>query len=339
MKVLVNGIGNIGTTLLHFLWKYQNELEIEQIYALKNKAFPWNKVELDALRQKGIILCGDDKDYGFSAVDDCLPNVDYIFDTNANGIATKNKSIYEKLPKLKGCSAQGSEKDFGVPFMSGINKKNAANTKFLTIVSCNTHALCSLLHGFSGGNYSEIEEADFVIVRRSEDIGNHSRLVTSSVVARHLSEEYGSHHAIDVVDLLKTQGYFLPIQSSDVTTPSQLMHAVRFSIQFKRNISKEKLIAESKKSAFISTTQKFDSNVIFELGRKYGFLGRIYSHSIIIDNNLLIDDKNRLKGWAFIPQEGNTILSTLEGFLIQMNYQNPIGIMEKIINENLFKEW
>ena len=314
-------------------------MEIEQIHALKNKAFPWNKLELDALRQKGIILCGDDKDYGFSAVDDCLPNVDYIFDTNANGIATKNKSIYENFPKLKGCSAQGSEKDFGIPFMSGINKKIAANTKFLTIVSCNTHALCYLLHGFSGGNYSEIEEADFVVVRRSEDIGNHSRLVTSSVVARHLSEEYGTHHAIDVIDLLKTQGFFFPIQSSDVTTPSQLMHSVRFSIQFRRESSKEKLISRSKKSAFISTTQKFDSNVIFELGRKYGFLGRIYAHSIIIDNNILIDDKNRLKAWAFIPQEGNTILSTIEGFLLQMKHNNASAIMEKIISKNISKEW
>jgi glyceraldehyde-3-phosphate dehydrogenase (NAD(P)) len=339
MKVLVNGIGNIGTTLLHFLCKYQEELEIEQIYALKNKAYPWNTVELDALQKKGIILCGKDKDYGFSAVEDCLPIVDYIFDTNANGIATENKSIYENLPNLKGCSAQGSEKNFGLPFMSRMKKNIGTHTKFLTIVSCNTHALCSLLHGFSGGNFAEIKDADFVIVRRSEDIGNHNRLVTSSVVARHLSEEYGTHHAIDVIDLLKTHGYFLPIQSSDVTTPSQLMHAVRFSIQFKKESSKEKLIAQSKKSAFISTTQKFDSNLIFELGRKYGFLGRIYSHSIIIENNLLLDNNNNLKGWAFIPQEGNTILSTIEGFLLQMKHNNASAIMEKIISENISKEW
>jgi glyceraldehyde-3-phosphate dehydrogenase (NAD(P)) len=338
MKVLVNGIGNIGTTLLHFLWKYQEILKIEQIYALKNKAFPWNTVELDALQKKGIILCGNDKSYGFSAVEDCLPTVDYIFDTNANGIATKNKSIYENLPKLKGCSAQGSEKNFGFPFMSGINQKIAEKTKFVTIVSCNTHALCSLLYAFSGGNYSAIEEADFVIVRRSEDIGNHSRLVSSSVAARHLSEEYGTHHAIDVADLLKTQGQFIKLQSSDITTPSQLMHAVRFSIQFNRKITKEALFEQSKKTSYLSTTQKFDSNVIFELGRKYGFLGRIYSHSIIIQNNLLTNN-NKLKAWAFIPQEGNTILSTIEAFLLQMNYKNSSVIMEKIINENIFREW
>lgn len=34
-KVLVNGMGNIGTSLIHLLLRYKNELHIEQIYAVK----------------------------------------------------------------------------------------------------------------------------------------------------------------------------------------------------------------------------------------------------------------------------------------------------------------
>ena len=47
MKVLVNGIGNIGTTVLNVLARFQDILGITQIYALKNTLHPWNQIDLD----------------------------------------------------------------------------------------------------------------------------------------------------------------------------------------------------------------------------------------------------------------------------------------------------
>jgi hypothetical protein len=89
----------------------------------------------------------------------------------------------------------------------------------------------------------------------------------------------------------------------------------------------------------ISITNKFDTNKVFELGRRYGKSGRLYSHIIIIENNLLLIEKN-IMGWGMIPQEGNTILSTVSAFLLQTTddydkYENIIEIIRKdlIINE------
>jgi hypothetical protein len=51
-----------------------------------------------------------------------------------------------------------------------------------------------------------------------------------------------------------------------------------------------------------------------------------------------VTDKT-IKGWAFVPQEGNSILSTVHAFLLQMNYTDATEIFGKIQAEMLVKEW
>lgn len=332
MNVLINGIGNIGTTLLNILFDYRSLLSINEVYALKNsKINSWNSEDIEILKQKGIKICTHENISGLLNIIDIIGSVDYIFDCNANTFGLKNKNWYNTLTDLKGCSAQGSEKGFGIPYMSGINDNIIKNKKFVQIVSCNTHSLASLLTTFSNNDLSDLIEADFVIVRRSDDIVSHQKLVAANVVSRHRNNLVGTHHAIDVKELFLTLNKSINIQSSDITTPSQLMHSVRFNISVKKKMQIKDLSNLILKNKFISTSSKFDSNLIFELGRKYSPYGRLYSHSIIIDNNLLLDETgNRIKGWAFIPQEGNTILSTINAFLLQLNIENSDDIMFKL---------
>lgn len=339
MNVLVNGIGNIGTTLINLLVDYRTEFGIDRIFALKNRTVEeWNRKELETLSERGVILCSRVGN-GFMSFDTVKNDIHYVFDCTANTFGIKNKTWYNELPNLKGASAQGSEKGFGVPFMSGLNDAAIKGRKYVQIVSCNTHAVASLLQEFSKGKWDEIEEADFVIVRRSEDLGNHQRLVSANVVARHLSESFGTHHAIDLNYLLETIGVHVSIQSSDITTPSQLMHSVRFSVKLKEstaNWPNQKVTPDQ----LVSITKKFDSNVIFELGRRYGKYGRIYSHAIINSNNMLLDEKQKtVKGWAFIPQEGNTILSTIHAFLLQCELPDSEKTIQRLKTDLVVTEW
>ena len=343
MKVLVNGVGNIGTTLLNILNDYRELLGIKEIYAKKNILKSWDISDLRILENKGIKIClesQEDSDiYGkelntvlFDSIKD---DVNYIFETTANKIGMKNLPKYKEMSNLIGVSAQGSEKGFGIPYALGVNDDKIKREKFVNIVSCNTHATLAVLKTFTGKMLDNLEEADFVVVRRSEDIGNHERLVTANVIARHLDNNIGTHHAIDAIDLLKTLNLYPKLTSSDVTTPSQLMHTFRFNIKLKESINKEELTNMINRNKNISITNKFDTNKVFELGRRYGKYGRLYSHIIIIENNILLIDRN-IMGWAMIPQEGNTILSTISAFLLQTTddserYEN---LME-IIRENL----
>ena len=76
------------------------------------------------------------------------------------------------------------------------------------------------------------------------------------------------------------------------------------------------------------------------MGRKYSLYGRLFSHTIINSNNLLFDYENAcLKGWAFIPQEGNTILSTIHAFLLQTNHSKESEIMDVLKAKMIRAEW
>jgi glyceraldehyde-3-phosphate dehydrogenase type II len=340
MKVLVNGVGNIGQTLLGVLQQFKELLGITEVYALKNNVQPWGKPELDMLVAQGIkvfVPAKSNMSQDYPNIHEVIHEVDYIFDCTANGIALKNKSWYASLSNLKGCVAQGSEKGFGIPFMSGVDDALIPFEKFVQVVSCNTHGLASVLKTFSNNQLGRVSEADFVVVRRSEDIGNHSKLVSANVVSRHLSSAIGTHHAIDVQDLYQTIGQTLVLTSSDVTTPSQLMHAVRFNIQFNTPFDGciDALIAQQ---SLVSQTQKFDSNVVFELGRRYGVMGRIYAHAIIVSNNLLVSDRG-VEGWAFIPQEGNSILSTIHAYLLRFYPEVASEKISTLIDILVKKYW
>ena len=338
MNVLVNGVGNIGSTLIALLARFHSELELSTIYALKNTPKPWHAEDLEYFSSLGITICTRNKDDQFAFLDDIIDTIDYIFDCTANGGGLKNKSWYIDLPQLKGASAQGSEKDFGTSFMSGVNNEAILSKKFVHIVSCNTHSLASLLTTFTGENLEDLSEDDFVVVRRSEDIGNHQRLVSANVVARHLDDQLGTHHSIDLQHLFETKGILVQVTSSDITTPSQLMHGVRFNICFKEKRTAYELEKLINANPLVSTSVKFDSNVIFERGRRIGFQGRIYSHAVIISNNLLITPTS-VKGWAFIPQEGNTILSTLHAFLLQVNHAKTSELMSTFRHQLIRKTW
>ncbi len=337
LNVLANGMGNIGTTLVNFLVHYKAELGLDKIYVAKRSVHAWNQTERDFLEKKGVVICSYSEREEIISVESIIQTIHYIFEATANGVGLQNLAHYKTLPNLIGSSAQGSEKGYGVPFMSGVNNEQVMDAKFVNIVSCNTHGSAALLTTFCGNNLENLESADVVVVRRSEDLGNHQRLVSANVVARHLDPSIGTHHAIDVVDMFKTKNIACKLTSSDITTPSQLMHAVRFNITLKeplRNSVEDQIAC----NPFIATTSKFDSNVVFELGRRYGFNGRIYSHAILIAGNLLVTEKS-VKGWAFVPQEGNSILSTIHAFILQMKVENGANLFRKIQIEMLEKEW
>lgn len=338
MKVLVNGIGNIGTTLLALLIEHRELLKIETVFALKNKPLPWQEDDLNYLSSLGVRICSRFAESEFEFLDTIVDDVDYIFDCTNNGGGTLNKQWYVDLPNLKGACAQGSEKKFGISYMSGLNDEAIRKKKFVHVVSCNTHSLASLLTTFTGKNLERHTESDFVVVRRSEDIGNHQRLVAANVVARHMDEQIGTHHSIDVVDLFATKKMLPNVTSSDVTTPSQLMHSVRFNIGISEKLSQKEIGELISENPYVAESAKFDSNVIFERGRRIGFQGRIYSHAIIIRNNLIISNKS-IKGWAFIPQEGNTLLSTINAFLIQMNVDDSSAVMDELRGKLLMDRW
>ena len=138
MKVLVNGVGNIGTTLLNILNDYRELLGIKEIYAKKNILKSWDISDLRILENKGIKICLESledsdiygKELNTVLFDSIKDDVNYIFETTANKIGMKNLPKYKEMSNLIGVSAQGSEKGFGIPYALGVNDDKIKREKF-----------------------------------------------------------------------------------------------------------------------------------------------------------------------------------------------------------------
>jgi glyceraldehyde-3-phosphate dehydrogenase (NAD(P)) len=315
--VLVNGAGNIGTTLANLLLAHRSVLGIGEVVLRKvREARAFDQPDLNELARRGarLVRCPTD-----ASARDLLASVDYVFDCRKPGAALRDRESYLGLPNLRGASAQGSEAGFGVPFVGGINADVVRGERLVQIASCNTHATATLLRVLGGERLARLEEADLVCVRRSEDLGGSERLVGANVVSRHRDPRHGTHHAADAARVYATLGLAPLVTSSDITTPSQLMHAVRFNVRLRTPRAAADVVADFEAEPHLATTAKFDSNRVFELGRRYGFQGRLYAHAIVVTNDLLVTDQS-VRGWAFVPQEGNTLLSTIEAFLLQTGH-------------------
>lgn len=338
MTVVVNGLGNIGTTLVNVLLRYQQLLNIERVIAYKNCPEGWHEDALQILADQGadVMVAEPLADFTQSRYADVLAEADYVFETREHGFGQAEKLHYahliadENQPLLAACS-QGSEKQFGVPYMAGLDPSAISSEPFVTVVSCNTHGLAAILRALCGEQLASLEHADAVVVRRSEDLGSNGRLVGANVIARHLDDRLGTHHAIDATDLFNSLGIAATITSSDITTPSQVMHALRFNLTYKSGESPQSIsdiIARLEQQPYIATTHLFDSGQVHSLGRRYGFQGRIYAHAVVVANQFLLTH-NTLKGWAFVPQEACTIFSSLAAYWHQTE-QEGVDVLSSI---------
>jgi glyceraldehyde-3-phosphate dehydrogenase/erythrose-4-phosphate dehydrogenase len=327
VKVLVVGAGNLGTTLTNLLLAHRTLLGIGEVVVRKVRESPaFDGPDLTALADRGARIVRAATE---GTARELLASVDYVFDCRKEGAALRDQELYLGLSHLRGVSAQGSETGFGPPFVGGINPRSAAGARLVQIASCNTHATATLLAALGGPGLANLEEADLVCVRRCEDLGARERLVGASVVARHRDPEHGTHHAADAARVFATLDLAPSITSSDVTTPTQLMHALRFHLRLRDARTHEQVATALREEWRLATTGKFDSNRVFELGRRYGFQGRLYAHAVVVVNDLHVRDRV-VRGWAFVPQEGNTLLSTLEAFLLQTGHPHATEATRKL---------
>ena len=330
MRVLVVGAGNLGTTLANILLAHRSTLGLEEVLVQKvREPAPYDAPDLEELERRGARVV---RPATPTAATDLLVSVGYVFDCRKEGAAVRDRHRYLDLARVPAASAQGSEVGFGVPFVGGINPGAVVGERLVQIASCNTHATATLLAALGGPDLAGLEDADLVCVRRCEDLGGRERLVGASVVSRHRDADHGTHHAADAARVFTTLGLSPAVTSSDVTTPSQLMHAVRFNVRLRTARAPADIVADLSAHPRLATTAKFDSNRVFELGRRYGFQGRLYAHAVVVANDLMVSGRT-VKGWAFVPQEGNTLLSTLEAFLLQTRHADAEAIAARLCAE------
>ncbi len=331
--VHVVGTGTIGEPLIGLLTSYREALGIDEVTFNKRTPLKTDRSKVVDLIRRGAKLATVKEQFsGFEKLgiqasyttEEAIDRASVVIDCTPSGAGLANKEqYYLKAAEAggKGYIAQGSEFGFGKMYARGINDEILVpgEDKFVHVVSCNTHNLSALIKLFGTKNNTDkdnLAAADFVCMRRANDVSQDDGFVASPEAGKHKDEGFGTHHARDAWHLYQTKGWDLPnLYSSAVKLPSQYMHMLRFHLEVKEETSVDKLIEIINKDDRQATTYKKSANQVFSFGRDHGFFGRILNQTVIPHESLAVKDRRHIYGFCFTPQDGNSLLSSVAATL------------------------
>ncbi len=333
MKNIVHvvGTGTIGEPLIGLFSDFGDHMGVDEVTFHKRTPLVSDRAKLEHLMARGARLAvGDDVRADFAALghtvslsaEEALERATVVIDCTPAGNANK-EALYNHIQGPKGYLAQGSEFDFGKPYARGINEEvlNSEEDRFLQIVSCNTHNIATLLKTLcdDGSEEYNMGQANFVCIRRANDVSQADSFVPSPQVGRHDDEEFGTHHARDAHRLFETLGRDLDIFSSVLKVNTQYMHSIWFRITAERGITHAEVLERLTSNPRVALTEKRDANLIFSFGRDHGYYGRILSQTVVVVPTLAVRNEHEMYGFCFTPQDGNSLLSSIAGALWHMD--------------------
>ncbi|MCC6573973.1 MAG: hypothetical protein IT462_09280 [Planctomycetes bacterium] len=323
------GTGTIGEPLIGLLTNYRKELDIDEVTFNKRTPLKTDRSKVvDLLRRGAKMSTERDQISGFEKLgikvdydtEEAIKRATVVIDCTPSGAGLANKEKYYTAAAKaggKGYIAQGSEFGFGKMYARGINDETLipGDDKFIQVVSCNTHNLSALIKMFGTQNNNDpqnLVSADFVCMRRANDISQDDDFVASPEVGKHKDEQFGTHHARDAYYLYKTKGWEMKnLYSSAIKLNTQFTHIVRFHIKTKKETSVENLIKIIKDDDRQALTYKKSANQVFSFGRDHGFFGRILNQTIIPHETLSVHNGTDIYGFCFTSQDGNSLLSSV----------------------------
>lgn len=170
VRVAVNGYGVIGKRVADAV-ALQEDMELVGVsdvisdYRIRVAAergyaiYASQPEQRSAMAEAAIPLAG--------SLDDLVGDVDLVVDCTPKGIGAKNKERYE----ASGVKAifQGGEKHelTGQSFVAQVNYGEALDGQWARVVSCNTTALCRVLHALHRNGW--VRRARAVLLRRATD--------------------------------------------------------------------------------------------------------------------------------------------------------------------------
>lgn len=361
MKKIVHvvGTGTIGEPLIGLFTDFRPGMGIDEVTFHKRTPLPSDKSKLDHLMARGAKLAVDPEvrdefeKLGHTVSydsEEALERATVVIDCTPAGNANKEQ-YYAKLDGPRGFLAQGSEFGFGKPYARGVNDASldAESDRFIQIVSCNTHSITNILKTLcderwegaengstDGGPEFNLERGVFVCMRRANDITQVSSYLPSPQVGTHKDAEFGTHHARDAHALFETLDLDLDLYSSAVKLNTQYMHSLWFHLTVKRDVTVEELTARFRSNARVAMTAKKDANLIFSFGRDHGYYGRILSQVVVVEPSLAVRRGREVFGFAFTPQDGNSLLSSIAAALwrIEPNWdsvQERLNVIRRFI--------
>jgi len=345
----VVGTGTIGEPLIGMLADNREAFGLDEVTFHKRTPMLAERGKVEDLVRRGAMLAvDDDRRLEFQALGhspkyekwEALERASVVIDCTPAG--NQNKAdYYESLSGPRGFLAQGSAFGFGKMYARGINDASLdrSEDRYLHIVSCNTHNISAMIQSLAidTDGSSRLDNGEFLCIRRANDISQDRKFVASPTVDSHKDGRFGTHHARDAHDLFATLGHSLRLHSSAIKLNTQYMHTLHFSITLDHEITLEEVLDRFHSNTRVAVTYRSSANQVFSFGRDHGYYGRILSHAVVAVPSLTVRDGVQVVGFAFTPQDGNPLLSTVAAMLW---YLHPDEIEQRldVLRPFLFRE-
>ncbi len=320
------GTGTIGEPLLGLFVDLGDRMGIDEVTFHKRTPLRSDRPRIRHLMERGAKLAVDaERRNDFEALGhevsyearEAIERATVVIDCTPAG--NENKELYyQDISAPKGYLAQGSELGFGTPYARGVNDEALipGETRFIQIVSCNTHNITTLIKTLCHDSDSYcLEQGNFVCMRRANDVTQTSGFIPAPSLGAHGDAEFGTHHARDAHRVFETLGQNFDLFSSAVKLNTQYMHTIWFRMAFNRDTAVEEVVERLRANPRVAVTEKQQTNLVFSFGRDHGYYGRILSQTVVSLPTLTVQRKRELYGFCFTPQDGNSLLSSVAAAL------------------------
>ncbi len=351
--VHVVGTGTIGEPLIGLLADYRKEFGVETVSFHKRTPLLNERGKVRNLLDRGALLCTDPEaigkfeDQGFKVswdAEEAINRAAIVIDCTPSGVGHENKKKYYEryVDNTLGFVAQGSEFGFGKMYARGVNDSalDPASDKFVQVVSCNTHNIAVLLKtlAFPNDDPENLVEAKFVMMRRASDISQDDDFAPAPKVGKHDDPKFGTHHARDAWHLFQTLGWDLNLFSSAIKLNTQYMHSLWFNIKLKESVTLPEVVKRLHENRRVALTEKKSSNQIFSFGRDHGHYGRILSQTVVPVPCLAVHRDHEIVGFAFTPQDGNPLLSSMaitSWWMDPKSYEQKLDVLRPFLFQEI----
>ncbi|MGH2638580.1 MAG: type II glyceraldehyde-3-phosphate dehydrogenase, partial [Rhabdochlamydiaceae bacterium] len=218
-KIAINGYGVIGRRIADAV-AVQPDMELVGVSKVKPdykaRSAVMKGYRLFALDEKSIKSFSGAGIECHGTVKEMISEADVVVDATPEGSGSQNISMYKDLGK-KAIFQGGEEHDLtGFSFTAQCNYEEARGRQFARVVSCNTTALCRVLHALN--EEFGISKANVVIARRAADPDESGKGPIDAVVLDPVTVP--SHHGPDVNTVLPN----FPVISMALKIPTTHMH-------------------------------------------------------------------------------------------------------------------
>ena len=271
IKVAVNGYNVIGRRVADAIalqpdMKLVGVAKVKPDYKARSavdrgyRVFAADEKGAKSFREAGIPCSGISRDL--------VSEADVVIDATPEDVGSQNKQMYESLGKRVIFQGGEDHEVAGTSFVAQCNYDQTVGKKYVRVVSCNSTALCRLLHSID--EEFGIVKANVVIARRAADPDESSKGPIDAVVLDPVT--IPSHHGPDVNTVLP--GF--PVISMAMKIPTTHMHLHSLIVSVKGDSPSDKVIEKlsrtprimmvsSKKDGIKSTANVMD--LAREMGR------------------------------------------------------------------------